>query len=201
MKSKYAIVFSLCSFILLFVACNKEKNYDNLFLENKGFIEYQYKYTLNGVAKTAYKRCLLQDAKWEINTPKLLAGDSLREINLYLYSKGAVWGSAKQDSGSAVIRAKLVDNKLSADTLFPYDYIITPLTGLVQSPVCLQLDGGANWLNDTGSGQPGYNFVITGQPTKNVRVISVGKDIYQVTAQGLTNGLIYNLIYTGKITK
>jgi hypothetical protein len=200
MKSKYAVVFSLCSFILLSVACNKEK-FDNLFLENKGFIEYQYRYTLDGVAKTAYQRCLLQDAKWEINTTKLMAGDSLREINLYLYSKGAVWGSAKQDSGSAVIRAILVDNKLSSDTLFPYDYIITPLTGFVRSPVCLQLDGGANWLKDTGTGQPGYNFVLTGQATKYVRVISVGKGIYQVTAQGAANGLIYNLIYTGKINK
>ncbi len=222
---KFKIVFfALIS--TLFFSC---KTNDELTNEPvvKGYVEYQYDYTVlvsgETVKKKGYKRFTLTDALFKLyetnDLPDSLINnfeypDSIaakfRKVELFFisddYNIDNILNPLMQSVGTSMVQATLVDT-LAQDTdanrILPYGYVNNNFPSLKTDkiPQCLDLQINMNMVFDTLTQSNRYAFSFKGQKTKKVTVFKIHNNLYQITANGTVDSKIYNMYYLGPIRK
>lgn len=212
MKYNLTAIISVFMLVQLFVSCNNDIT--DTVQKNAGFLEYQYKYQLNGVEKTAYKRVYISDAFFKLHDVNDLDSSLIklgfRKVEVYLTSQEFKIDSLKnplsQAIGTSFAHITLVDslgNDANPNRILPYAYNTTTLAGFKTSAnkksSCVIFD---NYLNrDTLNNSPIYTYNYTGQASKTIIISNIGKNRFQIIANGLSNSLNYNLYYFGTIRK
>lgn len=214
MKKAIYSIFSILLISLLLIACNDDTT--DTETKNAGFLDYQYDYVLVkdtvSTAKQSYRRVNLSNAAFALyaaNTlPDSLTEKGLRKMELFLYSDNYNLDKTASDQplGASMVQITLVDSLAfdsNSNRVLPYSYTIQNEAYLLprKKPVCLGLSVNMDLMVDTATQQLDYRYKFVGEPTRTVRVMSLGNDLYQIIATGLANTKIYNLYYYGKIKK
>lgn len=210
MKYNLIAIISVLTLTQLFVSCNNELS--TTVPENIGFLEIQYDYQLNGVAKVGYERVNITDAFFKLydvnDLDQGLKDLGFRKVELYLTSSefkiDSLLQPFSQPMGISFAHITLVDslgNNANPNRVLPYSYTTTTLSSFTTSKKnsCINFD---HFLSrDTLKNSPIYKYSYQGQTTKMVNIIDLGNSRYQIIANGLYNSKIYNLYYIGTIRK
>lgn len=196
-------------FAFLFAGCNKET--DSTPNESKGWIEYQYNYslTVNGVAtaKKGLKRVMITHAVFAPHQSKSLP-DSLSKFNqleLFLYTDGADYANSTQPIGATYIQASLIDTVPNPEKLSLIEYRISTFNDFakLKVPACLSLKSKINKLNgNSDSDNSSYELVFSGQNATNINVTALGDSFCEVNAFGIIDSKTnYRIYYKGPVSK
>jgi hypothetical protein len=185
--------------------------------ENLGFLEYQYDYKIMvnnaEVTRQGFRRVNLTGAEFRFPVNDTIV-DSLKMKGLRMVEVLVYGGEFKKDSlfgtqpiGVSVVKLTLVDSIGLVDTtkvkMLPYSYATSSLysSRMTKKPICLEADYNLNMMLDTTTNMVKYQHQFKGQATKNVKVIQLSGDNYQIVANGIASSKIYNLYYYGKLKK
>lgn len=206
------LIFNIITVCALFVltSCTEEAAYPTT--PSIGYLEcqYDYKIKVNGVetTKQAYTRSIITDvayALYENNTlDSVYIKKGFRRVELYLYSKECNPDSVNQPLGASYAQISLIDSlglDPKPDRVLNYAYTIGPETNLGTSnkPMCSAISAKIQLVTDTLTNLPAYKYNFSGQVGKKVTILSLGNEMYQIMAYGVSNTKIYNIYYYGKI--
>lgn len=196
--------------LLAMTSCTEEAAYPTT--PSTGYLEcqYDYKIKVNGVetTKQAYTRSLITDvayALYENNTlDSVYIKKGFRRVELYLYSKECNPDSVNQPLGASYAQISLIDSlgmDSKPDRVLNYGYTINPETYLATAnkPMCTAVSAKMQLAIDTVTNLPAYKYSFGGQVGKRVTILSLGNDMYQIIAYGVSNSKIYTIYYYGKI--
>jgi hypothetical protein len=208
MNFKMKITIASLLLASLFWAC-QETALPEPFSVDKGFIEYQYDYqvTVNGAAQTrkGYKRANINQAFFALRDKSTLPVElaKFRQIELFFLTEGGDYKAASQPSGISSSQISLVDTLTDPTKIMPATYRISTQSYFTTNKnlACLSLKGALSIPKNDAFSETGYEGTFVGQDTRNVTVLYLGNDIYQVVANGIANSNIYNIYYTGRIQK
>ncbi|MDR2626633.1 MAG: hypothetical protein LBC40_01195 [Dysgonamonadaceae bacterium] len=199
----------LTVYCLLFTACGDDEGVDTSV--GKGFLEYQYEYESNVVDEDgnpvpdlAYERVSLSNAFFVVRQdvdPAQLPSADYRIVELYFLSENFT-GMNESSLGGSYVKIQLADTLASdpsPDKLLPYSYVIRTSAQFLaaRQPSCLEFSGNMFLGQDAGS----YTFKnsIAGEAAKRVILYDYRNGKYQIMANGLFNGKIYNFHYVGPL--
>jgi len=196
--------------LLAMSSCTEETVYQRS--PSTGYLEYQYDYKIkvNGVetTKQAYTRSNISDvayALYEKNTlDTVYIKKGFRRVELYLYSKECNADSVNQPLGASYAQISLIDSlglDSNPDRVLNYGYTIGPETnlGTTNKPICTAVNAKLQLATDTVTHLPAYKYSFSGQAGKKVTILSLGNDMYQIMAYGVSNSKIYSIYYYGTI--
>lgn len=196
--------------LLAMTSCTEEAAYPTT--PSTGYLEcqYDYKIKVNGVetTKQAYTRSNITDvayALYENNTlDSVYIKKGFRRVELYLYSKECNPDSVNQPLGASYAQISLIDSlglDSKPDRVLNYGYTIGPETNLATTnkSMCTAINAKMQLVTDTITNLPVYKYSFSGQATKKITILSLGNDMYQIMAYGVSNSKIYTIYYYGTI--
>jgi hypothetical protein len=194
----------------MFIACGKDPD---TAIPAKGFLEYQYSYTVDGetdaegnpVFRFAYKRVVIDEAFFTVNDnlPESLASKGFRRVDCYVRS-GGYTGENVTSLGGSYVKIQLVDTlgfDADQDKLLAHAYNASELSILEMAsrplPVHLGFEGKMSLKEDAVNGGFAFEENITGQ--ERITLLNLGNKQYEIVANGICNERTYNFHYVGQI--
>jgi hypothetical protein len=206
--SGLSFLFLLC---LLFGSCKDDEQADAV--AGKGFLEYQYDYEShvvdedgNPVPKLAYERVSFSNAFFVIRQdvdPSQLPSSSYRIVDLYFLSENFT-GKNESSLGGSYVKIQLADTLASEagqDRLLQFSYPVRTQAQFLSArqPSCLEFSGKMFLGQEAG----GYAFknTIAAPLAQRVLLYDYRNGKYQIMANGLFDGKIYNFHYAGVLQR
>ncbi len=196
--------------LLIMVSCTDEVA--NQTSPSKGYLEYQYDYKVkvNGVetTKLSYERANISDVAYSLYENNTLDSvyikKGFRKVELYLYSKECNPDSVNQPLGASYTQISLIDSiglDSNPDRVLNYGYTIGSEAnlGTTNKPMCSAINAKMSMRMDTLTQSLAYKYSFSGQVGKRVTILSLGNEMYQIIAYGVSNSKVYTIYYYGKI--